>query len=72
MQRKTLDQAIEYVIGLKSPVLIQKGYNYATFDCKVYGYFDIMFSHTNNKWEAFIDRSTWEKGADIQHLFFID
>lgn len=68
---KTLDQAVKYVLDTHSPELIHKGGNYATFDCKVWGMFDIMPDHKLNKWWAFVTHGSDNKGFTYQTLFYI-
>lgn len=70
---QALESAIMSVPSLKPDAkLFHKGGNYATFDSPTVGMFDIMPNYINDCWEAIKNKSTWEKGADIKHLFFIN
>lgn len=71
MKPKTLEQAIQYILSLNSPVLFDKHANFAIFDCSVYGMFEIMYDFVAKKWHAYreIGRSDT---PTIQTLFYFD
>jgi hypothetical protein len=69
--KKTLEQAIEYILSLNSPILFDKHSNFAQFDCSVYGPFEIMFDYVKKRWHAYREIGRIDCPT-VQTLFYFD